>query len=219
RAQHGRHQRSGARHAQRPLPGDRGGAGGGAWAGKAGAGGARGSDHALARPAIRGHRRRRPRGPPPAPPPTPPPPPPPPPARPPPPTGLTAGGDGAAAAQGLLRSAAVRLLPLTGPAGVGKTRLALQVAGGLRTTFPDGVWFVDLAPLRDPDLVLGAIAQTLGVQAREHQMVPDALRAALGERQMLVVLDNFEQVLAESLQLAYLLAAVPGLKPPVTHRA
>src|SRR5262249_9161733 len=112
-----------------------------------------------------------------------------------------------ATAQALLRSDAVRLLTLTGPAGVGKTRLALQVATSLRATFPDGVWFVELAPLRDPELVLSTIAQVLGVRAREHQMVPDALRAALGEGQILVVLDNFEQVLAASVQLASLLAA------------
>src|SRR5262249_8655062 len=136
-----------------------------------------------------------------------------------PPTPLVDRVEELATAQELLRSDAVRLLTLTGPAGVGKTRLALQAASTMRATFPNGVWFVDLTPVRDPNLVLGAIAQTLGVQARERQMVPDALCAALGESQTLVVLDNFEQVLAASVQLASLLAACPGLKLLVTSRA
>jgi predicted ATPase/DNA-binding XRE family transcriptional regulator len=136
-----------------------------------------------------------------------------------PPTPLVDRVEELATAQALLHSDAVRLLTLTGPAGVGKSRLALQVAASMRTTFPVGVWFVDLAPLHDPELVLSTIAQALEVQARDHQMVPEALRAALGERQVLVVLDNFEQVLAAAVQLASLLAACPGLKLLVTSRA
>src|SRR3954468_24576201 len=136
-----------------------------------------------------------------------------------PPTPLVDRVEELATAQALLRSDAVRLLTLTGPAGVGKTRLALQVAASMRASFPDGMWFVDLAPLRDPDLVLSAIAQALEVQARDQQAVPDALRAALGERQVLVILDNFEQVLAAALQLITLLAVCPGLKLLVTSRA
>src|SRR5205807_8539567 len=102
------------------------------------------------------------------------------------PTALVDRVEELATAQELLRSDAVRLLTLTGPAGVGKTRLALQVAGGMRATFPDGVWIVDLAPLRDPDLVLSAIAHALDVQARERRALPEALRGALGEHKVLM---------------------------------
>src|SRR5262245_16685505 len=123
-----------------------------------------------------------------------------------------------ALALALLSSDAVRLLTLTGPAGIGKTRLALEVARSLRATSAHDVWFVDLAPLRDPGLVLATIAQVLEVPEREHQALPDALQAALGDRQVLVVLDNFEQVLAAAPQVAALLAASPSLKLLVTSR-
>jgi predicted ATPase len=134
------------------------------------------------------------------------------------PTPLVDRAEEIARAQELLRSDGVRLLTLTGPAGVGKTRLALQVARGLRLAFPDGVWFVDLSSLQDPALVLAAIAEALHVQVRERRALPDALGAALGERQVLLVLDNFEPVLAAAPQVAGVLGACPGVKLLVTSR-
>jgi predicted dehydrogenase len=83
----------------------------------------------------------------------------------------------------------VALLTLTGPGGVGKTRLALALAHQLTDTFPDGVWFVDLAALTDPSLVLGAIAQALGIHTADTQPAQEAVRAWLRERTVLLVID------------------------------
>jgi predicted ATPase/class 3 adenylate cyclase len=90
----------------------------------------------------------------------------------------------------LVRVDGVRLVTLTGPGGIGKTRLALEVAAELADAYADGVWFVDLSALRDADLVLPTIATTLGSEngVAEH----------IGDRRMLVVLDNLEQVAAEA---------------------
>jgi predicted ATPase/DNA-binding CsgD family transcriptional regulator len=124
-----------------------------------------------------------------------------------------------AAAIGRLTSDGVRLLTLTGPAGVGKTRLALAVAAELRSRFEDGVWFVDLASIRDPELVAVAIGRALGVV--EGGSVPPLarLQAHLGDAGALLVLDNFEQVLPAATDLAELLARCPGLKVLATSRA
>ena len=110
----------------------------------------------------------------------------------------------------------VRLVTLTGPGGTGKTRLALQVAAGMPDAFVDGVWFVNLAPISQPELVAPAIAQTLGVK-ETGQSVRDSLKAYLRSRQLLLVLDNFEQVVNAASLVAELLAA-PGLKVLVTSR-
>jgi predicted ATPase/DNA-binding CsgD family transcriptional regulator/DNA-binding XRE family transcriptional regulator len=115
----------------------------------------------------------------------------------------------------------VRLLTLTGPAGVGKTRLALAAAARLADgseRFPDGVIFVDLTPVRDPELVLSIVASAVGLLDAGIRPVLERLMDALEERQQLLVLDNFEQVLSAAAGLADLLAACPGLALLVTSR-
>ena len=112
----------------------------------------------------------------------------------------------------------VRLLTLTGPAGVGKTRLALECARRAAADFADGIAFVDLTPIRDPELVLSTIADRLGVRGAGHRPVADRLRAYLAERQLLLVLDNCEQVLDAAPDLAALLAAAPRLRILATSR-
>jgi non-specific serine/threonine protein kinase len=112
----------------------------------------------------------------------------------------------------------VRLLSLVGPAGVGKTRLALEVGSRLADRFLHGINFVNLAPVREPTLVLPAMAQALGLTDSGPGPLLDRLREHLRDRTTLLILDNFEQVLPAGAALAELLASTPGLRILVTSR-
>ncbi|MBD3924190.1 helix-turn-helix domain-containing protein [Nocardioides cavernae] len=115
---------------------------------------------------------------------------------------------------------AERLVTLTGPGGVGKTRLATEVLTRAGGSFPDGTTFVDLSPVRDPAVVLPRIATALGVVEGAHAAgLADHLAAHLAGRRVLVVLDNLEQVLAAAPAVADLLARAPGLTVVATSRA
>jgi predicted ATPase/DNA-binding CsgD family transcriptional regulator len=123
-----------------------------------------------------------------------------------------------AAACTLLGRPEVRLLTLTGTGGVGKTRLALAIAIALRDAFPDGIGFVSLVSLHDAELVLPAIAQAEGLQSTSPRLPLELLKASLREQHRLLVLDNFETVVAAAPSLVDLLAACPHLKLLVTSR-
>jgi predicted ATPase/DNA-binding CsgD family transcriptional regulator len=112
-----------------------------------------------------------------------------------------------------------RLVTLTGAGGAGKTRLALQVAAGLLDSGGDGVWFADLAPLADLDLVAVTVADVLGARQQAGRPVLDTLVAAVGERSLLVLLDNCEHVVDACAKLAdALLGGCPNLALLATSR-
>lgn len=124
-----------------------------------------------------------------------------------------------ASACALLQSSDVRLLTLVGTGGIGKTRLSLQIATELMPHFADGVCFVPLASISDPELVISFIAYTLGLREASDWSQLERLYATLGSKQMLLLLDNFEQVVSAAPKLAELLDACPGLKIMVSSRA
>ena len=111
-----------------------------------------------------------------------------------------------------------RLATLTGPGGTGKTRLAVQAAAGLVSRFSDGVYFVDLAPIREPEAVLTTIARTVGIRESSDRPLLDELIEQWQSKAMLLVLDNFEQVTAAAPKVGEVLQGCPQLKLLVTSR-
>jgi class 3 adenylate cyclase len=122
-----------------------------------------------------------------------------------------------AAIQVMMESASTRLLTIAGPGGAGKTRLGLQVAAEQMDRFRDGVFFVDLSAERDPDAAYETVVRTLDLPGSGGDPL-QILKTRLRDRQMLLVLDNFEQVTAAAVGLSELLQHAPGLKIVVTSR-
>ena len=136
-----------------------------------------------------------------------------------PPTPLIGRADELAAAKQFLQQDGIRLLTLTGPGGTGKSRLSLQIAAELSEVFADGVWFVPLSAINDPALVASAITQALGVKENALTSLQTGLKDFLRAKQMLLLLDNFEQLLAAAPFVSELLAACPNIKLLITSRA
>jgi predicted ATPase len=111
-----------------------------------------------------------------------------------------------------------RLVTLVGPPGAGKSRLAVEVAAAAAELFPDGVHFVPLAAVADPSSVLPTVAQVLGVREVPGRPLTDTIAGALGERRLLLVLDNAEHVASAGTALAELLTACSGPRALVTSR-
>src|SRR6266567_790547 len=115
--------------------------------------------------------------------------------------------------------AITRALTLCGPGGIGKTRLALRLLAALADEFPDGVWFVELADLRQPDLVASRVASVIGVEEEPGRPLLETLADALKPRQLLLALDNCEHLIDSCARLCHrLLASSPGLRVLATSR-
>ncbi|HVM21493.1 MAG TPA: DUF4062 domain-containing protein [Egibacteraceae bacterium] len=136
-----------------------------------------------------------------------------------PPTPLVGRDDDVAALTSLLRDEHARLVTLTGPGGIGKTRLALSVAAELADHYENGVWPVGLAALQDPALVAPTIAFALGIRESAGTSPFESLKGYLRDQQVLLLLDSFERVASAGPLVADLLAAVPGLQVLITSRA
>jgi predicted ATPase len=118
----------------------------------------------------------------------------------------------------LLSKQSTRLLTLTGPGGTGKTRLSQEAAAEMLEDFPDGVFFIPLAPISDPELVPTTIARTIGVREGGGLPPQENLKAFLHNKHLLLLLDNFEQVMDATMGITELLGAAPDLKLMVTSR-
>ncbi|MDB4979293.1 MAG: hypothetical protein JWM82_45, partial [Myxococcales bacterium] len=112
----------------------------------------------------------------------------------------------------------VPILTITGPGGVGKTRFAVELTRELSAEFAGGIAFVSLAPIRDPDLVASAVARTLGVREDGGDRLDDQIARHIGDRRLLLVLDNFEHVLSAAVLVAHLISACPRLVVLATSR-
>ena len=124
-----------------------------------------------------------------------------------------------AAIEAMLLRPEVRLLTLAGTGGIGKTRLALQIATHMRSSFADGVCFARLASTTDPALIPSIIAETLGIQQVGNLSIFEQVKIFLHDKQLLLILDNFEQLVTAAPLVEELLAACPALKIVVTSRA
>jgi predicted ATPase/class 3 adenylate cyclase len=134
------------------------------------------------------------------------------------PTALLGRESEVAATRALLEQDGARIVTLTGPGGTGKTRLGLQAGAELIETYADGVWFVPLAAIADPALVVPAIAQPLGVREIPGEPLLTTLQEYLLKKHALLLLDNFEQVTGAAPAISALLAACPSLQVLVTSR-